>query len=309
MGTHADGDGGLRTRGKTALVAVIALLAAVNLICLILAATGEIRLRLTSRPPGALVVLDGREVGRTPLVLPGLGEGRHRLRLEHDQYRASQQVIGMDALTASLGRRSRWALRLRRAAIPLHVRMVRIPHGGLVVNSTPAGAEVYVDNEFIGTTPLRRGTVPAGLRRLRLVAPGYETWAEPVEVKAGRTVTLAPTLRSRFVAYYRERVKKDPKDLTAYTELIHHEVVNGDFTSARELLKQAMEVAVALPEYERSKGRFFQELAKIVGRQYEYPEETKENSIRTFLRDLVGKAASEHPGDRTVTRALKQMGR
>ena len=49
-----------------------------------------------SRPTGARVVLDGREVGRTPLVLPSIRAGSHVVRLELDGHRtwtASVQVV------------------------------------------------------------------------------------------------------------------------------------------------------------------------------------------------------------------------
>jgi serine/threonine protein kinase len=49
-----------------------------------------------SRPTGARVVLDGREVGRTPLVLPGIRAGSHVVRLELDGHRtwtAAVQVV------------------------------------------------------------------------------------------------------------------------------------------------------------------------------------------------------------------------
>jgi hypothetical protein len=52
-----------------------------------------------SRPTGARVVLDGREVGRTPLVLPSVRAGSHVVRLElagHRTWTAAVRVIADD---------------------------------------------------------------------------------------------------------------------------------------------------------------------------------------------------------------------
>ena len=39
-----------------------------------------------SRPPGARVVIDGREVGTTPTVVSDVAAGMHSLRIELDGY-------------------------------------------------------------------------------------------------------------------------------------------------------------------------------------------------------------------------------
>jgi hypothetical protein len=44
-------------------------------------------LQVLSRPSGAQVVLDGRIVGRTPLVIADIPGGMHEVRLEHTGFR------------------------------------------------------------------------------------------------------------------------------------------------------------------------------------------------------------------------------
>ncbi|MDQ3070842.1 MAG: PEGA domain-containing protein, partial [Acidobacteriota bacterium] len=48
-------------------------------------------------PPGARVLLDGREVGVTPIRLPNVAPGSHNIRVElrfHQPYTATVQVRG-----------------------------------------------------------------------------------------------------------------------------------------------------------------------------------------------------------------------
>ena len=51
------------------------------------ASSGPGSLQVVSRPSGAQVVLDGRSIGRTPLVVPGVSAGSHDVRLELPGFR------------------------------------------------------------------------------------------------------------------------------------------------------------------------------------------------------------------------------
>jgi hypothetical protein len=67
------------------------------------------RLSVDSRPDGARVFLDGREVGRTPLEVATVSAGEHAIRLERDGYRRWSSAIRVVAsertrVTASLER-------------------------------------------------------------------------------------------------------------------------------------------------------------------------------------------------------------
>ena len=64
---------------------------------------------------------------------------------------------------------------------------------GAVKVTTPAaeGARVYVDDAFIGTSPVRSGNLEAGKHRLRVEKDGHHPWRREVEVPAGTTLDLA----------------------------------------------------------------------------------------------------------------------
>src|SRR5260221_316874 len=51
---------------------------------------------VTSDPSGAAVFIDGAFVGRTPLTVPALAAGDHRLRLVKDDYLENSHVVNID---------------------------------------------------------------------------------------------------------------------------------------------------------------------------------------------------------------------
>jgi hypothetical protein len=64
-------------------------------------------LTVVSRPPGASVFLDGKNLGTTPLSVPGIAAGSHAIRLEYDGYHRWTSAIRVVAneqnrVTASL---------------------------------------------------------------------------------------------------------------------------------------------------------------------------------------------------------------
>lgn len=62
-------------------------------------------------------------------------------------------------------------------------------YGRLNITSTPAGASIYIDEEYVGYTP-RSVYAPAGFRRVALVMPGYQTWQNSIYVIGGLTRTI-----------------------------------------------------------------------------------------------------------------------
>ncbi|MEQ1758017.1 MAG: PEGA domain-containing protein [Vicinamibacterales bacterium] len=67
----------------------------------------------------------------------------------------------------------------------------RVPAGGLYrsslrVESQPAGARVYLNNEDVGLTPLRLDNLVVGSRAVRIEFPGYKTWSTAVMLTAAR---------------------------------------------------------------------------------------------------------------------------
>lgn len=68
----------------------------------------------------------------------------------------------------------------------------------LLIESTPGGASVYVDDEPIGTTSaegrLKLSTLAPGQHRVRLSLQGHRDFEQNVELKAGETATLPVSL-------------------------------------------------------------------------------------------------------------------
>ncbi|UCH80763.1 MAG: serine/threonine protein kinase, partial [Nitrospiraceae bacterium] len=59
----------------------------------------------------------------------------------------------------------------------------------LKVNSTPAGAQVFIDSKYEGNTPLKL-ELPVGKHEIRLTAPSYYDWEAQVKLKEQKETPL-----------------------------------------------------------------------------------------------------------------------
>jgi len=66
--------------------------------------------------------------------------------------------------------------------------------GHLFVLSRPSGAQVFLDEQPVGTTPLSLSDVAAGTHRVRIDLPGHQRWATAVTVTGGASARVAASL-------------------------------------------------------------------------------------------------------------------
>lgn len=121
--------------------------------------------RITTNPNGASVFVDEEDRGNAPLDL-SLDAGEHEVYIAHAGRRSPTRKV-----VAEFG-----------DAITLRIDLDARP-GTLVVNSNVAGAEVRLNGEVVGQTPLT-SSIPAGEYQLLVSKPGYRT--------VQRTVTIPP---------------------------------------------------------------------------------------------------------------------
>jgi PKD repeat protein len=138
--------------------------------------TGTGSISVTSSPTGASVNLDGWDKGTTPVILEQVKAGSHTITLKKTGFEDSVHTV-----TVTGGGTAQ-------------VKMILVPadrtgqpsiSGILIVSSTPAGSNVYLDGERVGMTPVRIPDVRAGTHRLVLTLQNYNDIARMVEVIGG----------------------------------------------------------------------------------------------------------------------------
>lgn len=134
---------------------------------------------IESIPSGAQVYYNGSVKGTTPLVLRDMAIGTHKAHLEMPGY-APKEIS--------------WLVRDARPLPKLKVSLdsnttkVRI-------SSNPAGAQVFVDDTPVGTTPFE-GNFETGLHLVKLVKQGFVEHIEQINLKRNKQITKKFTLRA-----------------------------------------------------------------------------------------------------------------
>lgn len=62
------------------------------------------------------------------------------------------------------------------------------------IRSVPEGGEVYLDGEFVGTTPLRDFRLAPGVHQIEVRRSGFAPWRLELTVQAGTPVTVQAEL-------------------------------------------------------------------------------------------------------------------
>jgi hypothetical protein len=114
--------------------------------------------------------------------------GAHTIEVSHPGHETRQRRV-----TLSERRPARSVdFELRSTSAPAPATAATDSTGSLQVASRPSGAQVFVDDNLIGTTPLLLSNVAAGPRSLRIELSGYKIWM--------RSVLIEPSARSRVSA-------------------------------------------------------------------------------------------------------------
>ena len=121
-------------------------------------------LRLDSDPAGATVKQGSVVLGKTPLVIPQLPPGECELSLEYTFWPVTPYKTTITENVETTG-------------------TVRLPHGKLVLESTPTGATVRQGGGTLGHTPLTLERVPAGTNQYLLSDKNFPTLKVTVVVK------------------------------------------------------------------------------------------------------------------------------
>jgi len=115
-------------------------------------------LTIQSTPESAHVMLDGKRVGSTPITIDSIAPGTHALTLQHPDVESWLTEPTTDTVTVAEGEHKtlRYDIRNR-----------------YFITSTPFGAQVFLGDSVIGTTPFLTST-EMGEQTLLLRKPGYE---------------------------------------------------------------------------------------------------------------------------------------
>jgi formylglycine-generating enzyme required for sulfatase activity len=132
------------------------------------------RLRVESVPvDGARIHIDGEDRGTTPALVRALEPGTYDVRISADRYRPHVESFDIE------GRDTEQLLRVE----------LQPAWAEIGISSEPAGADVYIDEEAIGRTPLT-APILEGRRELRVHLPGYKARQERLDVTAGQPLEL-----------------------------------------------------------------------------------------------------------------------
>ena len=141
---------------------------------------------VSSSPGGASVTVDGNSVGQTPvsgsLKLNTVSVGDHTVALALSGYKSYSSRTSVSSNTVT------------------EVSAVLVPEGtssgkgAMSISSNPSGANVFVDNNFIGISPLTSNEIAAGNHQVTFKMDGYQDYATNALVNAGTTSSVSAAL-------------------------------------------------------------------------------------------------------------------
>ena len=152
------------------------------------------RLLIRSTPAGARVVVDGRDVGETPVTVRDVARGAHTVRVARDGYVPGQRRVVVSAASPQQSLTIALTPARPAAAAPSTPSRPGQSVAALNVMSRPAGANVFLDGKLIGRTPLQVDEVAAGDHAVRIELDGYRRWSSSVHVVAGERGRVAASL-------------------------------------------------------------------------------------------------------------------
>jgi hypothetical protein len=155
-------------------------------------------MKVQSTVPNAEVFVDGSSMGRAPVDRNDLDPGKHYVVVHKDGFTDfKREVVLLENQTINL-------------VADLSAT------GSLRILSTPEGADVRIDGELIGKTPVVRDTVQAGDHVVEFRMPGYFDHKEQMKVDGGREKIFSIDLKQLPTGPTPEQVQKRKTGMSSF---------------------------------------------------------------------------------------------
>lgn len=144
-------------------------------------------LYVTTIPGGADIYFDGVYWGKTPGFVRSIPPGKHHLLLTKEGYSPYEREVWIKeyGFTVLAG------IRLSGSS------------GSVVVYSIPLDADVYLDSEFVGKTPITLTGIQPGYHTLRLSKEGYHDYQKDFNLIDGKKEWVIGYLRPEWYGPYK----------------------------------------------------------------------------------------------------------
>ena len=169
--------------------------------------------------------------------------GSKRLKVNHPSY-LPLEVSFADYNVSQLTGKSTYILTLILGDLPQGVQQQRVQTGWILIDSEPQGASVYINDVFVGNTPLDGYKQPYGAYSYRVEHPNYHPSSGTIELNTGRLekkVTLQPAFGAISVKcnISGATVMLDGKATGLKTPCTLQEVASGQHTITLQMEKYA----------------------------------------------------------------------
>ncbi|MFC1582895.1 PEGA domain-containing protein, partial [Planctomycetota bacterium] len=218
----------------------------------------SVAVEIHTAPAGALVFIDGRLTEHTPCTIELKSGDSRAVTLRHDGYREVNHL-----LTSAAGPRVDFELE-------------QVPVGGLKVTSFPSGAAVFLEDTFLGKTPLESKRIPSGRYLLRFTRANYNARIEAVEIRPDDHAKVHAVLESKVESFYKTAIAAEPGNIPFRTELAHYYLITERKDDCIAEYSRAFEMAGNLAAEDGKTisdvGRLLNEIKKI---KYEHADIVK----------------------------------
>jgi hypothetical protein len=139
---------------------------------------------VTSLPSGAEVYIDSQLAGIAPAVFPEIVPGNHQVRLSVKGYNDWNHIVSVGS-----GRMS---------AINAELIAATETSGSLAVITDPHGAEIFIDGDFKGVSPVTITGLSTGTHTVLLTLKEYANTTSNVSISAGQTQKYSAELKKVY---------------------------------------------------------------------------------------------------------------
>jgi len=196
----------------------------------------RIGLWIKTEPTNANLFIDDKFSGTTPTIIDTFTGAKVSVKLTKEGYQ--DKIVDIQLKESGVAQMGDVELSFVNEMVHISTMLELLPPGQLEIASEPPNAEVYLDEELKGKTPLKLDNIAAGKHRLRFHLEHFDDVTKSVEVISDETVTMECKLGGVLA------VASSPPGAKAYLGQMHlgkTPLVTGQIPQKSHYLKLSMQ--------------------------------------------------------------------